>query len=211
MKVPSRRRRNPAAPGSLATPSGDRHSNKDSRMSVLKSALLKGAIIAAAGAFVVSTAASADVVCNRWHDCWHVQNRFNDYPANVGVTFHDDTWASAGAPPWLALADRPRRPWLLSQRHLDRLLTPDPQTPLTWSAGRRPRRVRRPRPARRKECQHAWLGHFLQRVVALICGALGFFALAGLTASIAKLLFLVFVILLIISFFIRALRGGSVV
>jgi uncharacterized membrane protein YtjA (UPF0391 family) len=47
-------------------------------------------------------------------------------------------------------------------------------------------------------------------VLALVAGALGFFALAGLAASIAKILLLVFVVLLIISFFVRSTRGGPV-
>ena len=65
-------------------------------MTFLKSALLKGALMAAVtgGALMAAQAASADVVCNRWNECWRVHDRL-DYPANVGVTFHDDTWADA--------------------------------------------------------------------------------------------------------------------
>ncbi len=48
-------------------------------------------------------------------------------------------------------------------------------------------------------------------IAALIAGALGFFALAGVAATIAKALLFVFLILLVISFLARALRGGSVV
>jgi uncharacterized membrane protein YtjA (UPF0391 family) len=44
-------------------------------------------------------------------------------------------------------------------------------------------------------------------VLALIAGALGFFALAGVAATVAKALLLVFLILLIVSFF----RGRRVV
>jgi uncharacterized membrane protein YtjA (UPF0391 family) len=44
-------------------------------------------------------------------------------------------------------------------------------------------------------------------VLALVAGALGFFALAGIAATIAKALLLVFVILLIISL----VRGRRVV
>ena len=44
-------------------------------------------------------------------------------------------------------------------------------------------------------------------VLALIAAYMGFFALAGLAASIAKLLLIVFVVLLIVSAFSGALRG----
>jgi uncharacterized membrane protein YtjA (UPF0391 family) len=40
---------------------------------------------------------------------------------------------------------------------------------------------------------------------------LGFFALAGFAASVAKILFLVFLVLLVASFVMRAIRGQSVV
>jgi uncharacterized membrane protein YtjA (UPF0391 family) len=48
-------------------------------------------------------------------------------------------------------------------------------------------------------------------ILALVAGALGFFALAGLAATVAKFFLVVFVVLLVVSFVIRALRGGSVV
>jgi uncharacterized membrane protein YtjA (UPF0391 family) len=48
-------------------------------------------------------------------------------------------------------------------------------------------------------------------ILALVAGALGFFALAGLAATVAKFFLVVFVVLLVVSFIIRALRGGSVV
>jgi len=47
-------------------------------------------------------------------------------------------------------------------------------------------------------------------VLAIVAGALGFFALAGLAAPIPKVLLLVFVVLLVLSFVVRAGRGGSV-
>jgi uncharacterized membrane protein YtjA (UPF0391 family) len=47
-------------------------------------------------------------------------------------------------------------------------------------------------------------------ILALIAWALGFFALAGLAASVAKILFVVFLVLLVVSFIVRALRGRSV-
>lgn len=44
-------------------------------------------------------------------------------------------------------------------------------------------------------------------ILALIAAFLGFFALAGLAASIAKILLLAFVVLLVISLLSGALRG----
>ena len=64
-------------------------------MTFLKSAPLKGAVMAAvAGGTLLATAASADVACNRWGECWHVHDRLT-YPAQVGVRWHEDTWADA--------------------------------------------------------------------------------------------------------------------
>lgn len=48
-------------------------------------------------------------------------------------------------------------------------------------------------------------------VLALVAAYLGFGMLAGVAASIAKILFLVFLVLLVVSFVGRALRGRSVV
>ncbi|HEY1879631.1 MAG TPA: DUF1328 domain-containing protein [Caulobacteraceae bacterium] len=53
-----------------------------------------------------------------------------------------------------------------------------------------------------------WVIGFI--VLALIAGALGFFALAGMAAMIAKILFFVFLILLVVSFFRRGVGGGPV-
>jgi len=47
-------------------------------------------------------------------------------------------------------------------------------------------------------------------ILALIAGALGFFALAGTLAAAAKILFVIFIVLLIASFIMRALRGGPI-
>ena len=66
-------------------------------MTFMKSALAKGALITtlAAGALVAGgTAATADVACNHMGECWHVHDRLT-YPAELGVVFHDDTWAAA--------------------------------------------------------------------------------------------------------------------
>ena len=50
-----------------------------------------------------------------------------------------------------------------------------------------------------------WALTFL--ILALVAGYMGFFSLAGVAATIAKLLLIVFVILLIVSAFSGALRG----
>jgi hypothetical protein len=67
-------------------------------MNTLKSALLTGALMTAviAGALAAtSTAASADVACNRWGECWTVRDHYTNYPAELGVVFHDDAWRAA--------------------------------------------------------------------------------------------------------------------
>lgn len=46
-------------------------------------------------------------------------------------------------------------------------------------------------------------------ILSLVAAYLGFFAFAGLTATIAKLLLIVFVILLIVSAFSGVLRGRA--
>jgi len=57
----------------------------------LKSALAKGALIAAVagGTLALATVASADAACNRWGECWHVHDRLA-YPRNLGVVWHPD-------------------------------------------------------------------------------------------------------------------------
>jgi uncharacterized membrane protein YtjA (UPF0391 family) len=47
-------------------------------------------------------------------------------------------------------------------------------------------------------------------ILAIVAGALGFFALAGTLAVAAKILFVIFIVLLIVSFIMRALRGGPI-
>lgn len=60
-------------------------------MTFLKSALAKGAVAAVLASSALVTTASADVACNRYGECWRVQNRF-DYPVGVGISFHTDNW-----------------------------------------------------------------------------------------------------------------------
>jgi hypothetical protein len=40
---------------------------------------------------VSSTAADARTVCNRYGDCWHVDNTYR-YPRSLGVRFYGDDW-----------------------------------------------------------------------------------------------------------------------
>jgi uncharacterized membrane protein YtjA (UPF0391 family) len=48
-------------------------------------------------------------------------------------------------------------------------------------------------------------------VLALIAAVLGFTTIVGASIEIAKILFFVFLVLTVISFAMRAMRGGSVV
>ena len=47
-------------------------------------------------------------------------------------------------------------------------------------------------------------------ILAIIAAALGFGGIAGASAGIAKILFFVFLALLVLSFVVRAFRGRSV-
>ncbi len=50
-------------------------------------AFLIGAGSVAAG----SSGASADVVCNRFGDCWHTRHHYH-FPVRLGVRFYSDGW-----------------------------------------------------------------------------------------------------------------------
>jgi hypothetical protein len=79
-------------------------------MNTLKSALLTGALMSAVvgGALAMtSTTASADVACNRWGECWTVHDHYTNYPADLGVVFHDDAWRAAHHRHFHWRADRP--------------------------------------------------------------------------------------------------------
>jgi len=58
-------------------------------MSRLKSALVMG--VMAAGLVLSATAASAEVACNRWGECWHVHDHIA-YPDQLGVVWHPEGW-----------------------------------------------------------------------------------------------------------------------
>jgi hypothetical protein len=55
---------------------------------------MKGLTTAISGvvcALALTTAASADIVCNREGDCWHVRDR-HAYRPEFGITVHPDHW-----------------------------------------------------------------------------------------------------------------------
>jgi len=52
---------------------------------------------------------------------------------------------------------------------------------------------------------------FVFFLLAVIAGWLGFFSLAGLSATIAQILFFVFLAFVVLGFVVRALRGESVI
>ena len=67
-------------------------------MTKLKTMLAKSALIitVAGGVLAASaTVASADVACNRFGECWTVRDHYTNYPAALGVVFHDDAWRAA--------------------------------------------------------------------------------------------------------------------
>jgi hypothetical protein len=50
-----------------------------------------GAVVAAGAIAATSSAALADVACNKWGECWHVGERYTTYPGDIGVQFYSDT------------------------------------------------------------------------------------------------------------------------
>lgn len=67
-------------------------------MAVSKSSLVNGvlvAVIAAGTLAATSAAAEILVVCNAYSECWRVHDRYNDYPADQHVTYHDAAWWAA--------------------------------------------------------------------------------------------------------------------
>jgi hypothetical protein len=71
--------------------------SKENDMQGFAKLLTKAALVtalAAGTAGVVATAASADVACNRYGDCWHT-NRYTTYPSALGVILHDEAWAAS--------------------------------------------------------------------------------------------------------------------
>lgn len=52
---------------------------------------LIAALVAASGAALVATSASAAIVCNREGECWHVHRGYN-YQPEWGVVVHPNNW-----------------------------------------------------------------------------------------------------------------------
>jgi hypothetical protein len=68
----------------------------------MKSTVLKGALAAAVAASAIAATAvpaSAEIVCNRWHECWTV-HRHVVYPRAAGVIYHRDSWRRAHERAW---------------------------------------------------------------------------------------------------------------
>ena len=66
-------------------------------MTRLKSTLIKSSFVAAVAAgsiAAISTPASAEVVCNRYHECWHVADHVV-YPPDAHIFYHPDAWRRA--------------------------------------------------------------------------------------------------------------------
>ena len=64
-------------------------------MKLSQCGLIKGALMAAvmAGSMAVMVVpASADIVCNRWHECWRTNTHYN-YPIGLGIVIRDEAWA----------------------------------------------------------------------------------------------------------------------
>ena len=60
----------------------------------IRKLMTTGAVAAVLGIGALAattTAAEARIACNRFGDCWHVNDRY-DYPATLGVRFYDDNW-----------------------------------------------------------------------------------------------------------------------
>ena len=53
------------------------------------------AVLAAGGMVATTTIASADVACNSYGECWHVGQRYNTYPTELGIHFYGDDWRKA--------------------------------------------------------------------------------------------------------------------
>ncbi|HEY5071826.1 MAG TPA: hypothetical protein VII63_07310 [Caulobacteraceae bacterium] len=67
-------------------------------MANLKTLLKTGALgVIVAGGVLASTAASADIACNRWHECWRVKERYTNYPPAARVVFYGDEWRATHA------------------------------------------------------------------------------------------------------------------
>lgn len=53
--------------------------------------LAAAALVAAGGLAIMTSAASAAIVCNSEGDCWHTHHEYTYQPA-FGLTVHPDNW-----------------------------------------------------------------------------------------------------------------------
>ena len=53
--------------------------------------LILATIIGAGALAATATTASAEIVCNREGECWHVREHY-DYQPTIGLIVHDDNW-----------------------------------------------------------------------------------------------------------------------
>ncbi len=53
------------------------------------------ALLAAGGMVATTSVASADVACNSYGECWHVQRHYTQYPTELGIQFYGDDWRRA--------------------------------------------------------------------------------------------------------------------
>jgi hypothetical protein len=53
------------------------------------------AVLAAGGLVAIPSTASADVACNSYGECWHVQRHYTEYPSGIGIQFYGDDWRRA--------------------------------------------------------------------------------------------------------------------
>jgi hypothetical protein len=74
--------------------------------SLLKTATLS-ALAATAVVAASAPSASAYIVCNRWHQCWHSHTQYS-YPVGIGINVYPDTWRWNG-PGWRWTTDRDDR------------------------------------------------------------------------------------------------------
>ena len=76
----------------------------------MKSWLKTGVISAVAAVGIIAASAqtaSAYIVCNRFHECWHTHARYA-YPRGLGIVFYADGWRFPDTH-WRWVADRDER------------------------------------------------------------------------------------------------------
>jgi hypothetical protein len=64
-------------------------------LSMKISTLALGVLVATGALAATADVASARVACNRFGDCWHVNDRY-DYRPHWGIRVHEDNWRWRG-------------------------------------------------------------------------------------------------------------------